>query len=182
MTEVRQALAQALDQLVGVAATIEQILNSELQCEAGAGGSGSSVTSKAAFASPERGRRSSNGRYFVEILGERAEVPTLGEAVRFVVDVLGDVYPELFERAHELRGAKRRYLARSAEQLYPSSPHLAKRALRTKHGWWVPNNISLIDAYRIVGMLAGMAKLEWGKDIVFSDRRFLDLTALIDLD
>ncbi len=95
-------------------------------------------------------RAAGTGRYRLTILGESWTLATLGEVVATAVDVLGTLDRRLFDRADELAGNDRHYLARTPEEPYPRSPNLAKRARRCRCGWWVPTNISRRDACRML--------------------------------
>ena len=52
--------------------------------------------------------------------------------------------PEFLERFATLpkHGRKRRYLARTREELYPGSPHLASNAHQLRPGWWIDPHAS----------------------------------------
>lgn len=110
------------------------------------------------------GRRN---RYEVTILGETIRCDTLGRVLACTFERLGDVAPELFEYAHRLRGRNRRYLARTREELYPSSLHLKGRAIRIRQGWWVSTNHAKRDVVEILRRACQLVGLEWEKDVRF---------------
>ena len=111
------------------------------------------------------------GRYRLTILGESWTLATLGEVVGTAVDVLGTLDRRLFDRADELVGNDRNYLAPTPEELYPQRPDLAKLARRCRCGWWVPTNIGWRDACRILKLYCGVLGLSWDRDVRLEDSR-----------
>ena len=70
--------------------------------------------------------------------------------------------PSLFELLSLKGGAKRRWIARDAQSLYPGSPHLARDHAHALPGWWLDTNLSraqiearLAEACRIAGYRFG---------------------------
>jgi hypothetical protein len=99
---------------------------------------------------------------------------------RSAADVLIQVFQQLAKRdatflerfAYEMRDRKsRRYLARSAEELYLSSPHLAHmpshcRELFPNSGWWIDTHLSRDSIERVIRRASDVAGLKFGKDLV----------------
>ena len=68
------------------------------------------------------------------------------------------------------RGRNRRYLARSREDLFPGSPHLAQvdsyvRELKPGSSWWVDVNLSRSAMERVIRMACEVAGLRYGTDL-----------------
>lgn len=66
---------------------------------------------------------------------------------------------------------KRRYLARSKHELYPSSPHLAEtpsntRELISDSGWWIDLNLSKASMEKVIKLACEVAGLKYGADLV----------------
>lgn len=94
-------------------------------------------------------------------------------------DVLVKVLVELAERdagfldrlaALESRRGHRRYVARSREELYPASPHLAKitssaRGLAPGSGWWVDLNLSRSSIEKVIKKACEIAVISYGDDL-----------------
>ena len=93
-------------------------------------------------------------------------------------DVLVGVFDALAERdgtflerfaARPKHGRTRRYLARSAEELYPGRPDLAREySAKLKSGWYVGTNVSKAQIERIISMACEVAPLEFGRELVVS--------------
>ncbi len=75
--------------------------------------------------------------------------------------------PEFPERFAALpkHGRKRRYIARTREELYPGSPHLASNALQLGSGWWVDAHASRSGIERRIKMACEVARVGYGKDL-----------------
>ena len=77
--------------------------------------------------------------------------------------------PSFLERCSQhpdAQGRKRRYIARTPEDLYPDRPDL--RDLRAEHpgGWLVATNLNNVLKQTIVRLAAEVAGLTFGKDVV----------------
>ncbi len=115
---------------------------------------------------PAKPKPAGSARHRLVVLGEIHELASLGEVVATAVDVLGTRDPRLFDRARELVGNRRRYLAERPEALYPGRPDLARdHARRCRCGWWVPTNIGRRDACRILERFCEILGLAWGRDV-----------------
>lgn len=90
-------------------------------------------------------------------------------------DLLVNVFRRLAERDATFlerfaslprHGRKRRYLARTPEELYPQRPDLARdHSYELGGGWWVGVNISKNSIEKIIKMACGVAGLNYGADI-----------------
>jgi len=80
--------------------------------------------------------------------------------------------PQFLERfaALESRRGHRRYIARSREELYAASPHLAKidsssRELAPGSGWWVDVNLSRTSVEKVIKKACEVAGVTYGVDL-----------------
>lgn len=93
-------------------------------------------------------------------------------------DVLVGVFEALAKRdatfldrfaARPKHGRTRRYLARSADELYPGRPDLAREHFaRLQSGWYVGTNLSLVSIGRVVEMACEVAGIRYGSDLVIN--------------
>jgi hypothetical protein len=63
-------------------------------------------------------------------------------------------------------GRKRRYLARTKEELYPGSPHLTDNAYEVRPGWWIDTHASRAGIETRIKMACEVARVKYGKDLV----------------
>ncbi len=64
-------------------------------------------------------------------------------------------------------GKKRRYLARTAEELFPGQPELQQSNARTMPGGWLLGlNVSLGSIHERLQMACEVAGLNYGKDLI----------------
>lgn len=91
------------------------------------------------------------------------------EVLVAVFEALADRDPTFLERfaARPKHGRTRRYLARSAEELYPGRPDLAREFFaKLKSGWFVGTNASHAAIRQIIEMACEVAALRYGVDVV----------------
>ena len=91
------------------------------------------------------------------------------EVLVTVFEALADRDPTFLERfaARPKHGRTRRYLARSAEELYPGRPDLAREFFaKLKSGWFVGTNASHAAIRQIIEMACEVAALRYGVDVV----------------
>lgn len=75
-------------------------------------------------------------------------------------------FPERFA-ARPKHGRTRRYLARTADELYPGRPDLAREHFtKLNSGWYVGTNVSKAQIYRITEMCCEVARIQFGKDLL----------------
>lgn len=88
--------------------------------------------------------------------------------------VMVGVFEELVERNAEFperfaalprHGRKRRYLARTREELYPDSPHLINNAHQLRSGWWIDPHASRSGIERRIKMACEVAGVKYGDDL-----------------
>ncbi len=76
--------------------------------------------------------------------------------------------PSFLERFAALpkHGRKRRYLARTREELYPGSSHLVDNAYEVRPGWWVDTYASRAGIETCIRMACEVAGVQYGKDLI----------------
>ena len=76
--------------------------------------------------------------------------------------------PTFLERFAALpkHGRKRRYLARSREELYPGSPHLIDNAHELQPGWWLDPHASRVAIETRIKMGCEVAGVRYGNDLL----------------
>ena len=103
-----------------------------------------------------------------ELYGER-------HGARNATDVLVKVFREFADRdssflerfaALPKHGRKRRYLARTREELYPGSPQLVGNAHEVRLRWWVDTHASKSGIATRIKMACEVAGVNFGKDLV----------------
>jgi predicted type IV restriction endonuclease len=63
-------------------------------------------------------------------------------------------------------GRKRRYLARTKEELYPGSQHLIDNAYEVQPGWWIDTNARRASMETCIKMACEVAGAKYGNDLV----------------
>jgi predicted type IV restriction endonuclease len=91
-------------------------------------------------------------------------------------DVLVEVFEALAKRdstflerfaARPKHGRTRRYLARTAEELYPGRPDLAREhSSKLQSGWFVGTNVSHAQIERIIEMACEVSRIRFGKELI----------------
>lgn len=92
---------------------------------------------------------------------------------RNAADVLVEVFEELSKLdlsflqrfASRKHGRKRRYIARSREELYPGRPDLAEHSKQLSSGWWVGTNYSKSNIKQIIQLACEVSGLQFGRDL-----------------
>ena len=85
-----------------------------------------------------------------------------------ILETLGSRDATFLDRFAALptHGRRRRYLARSAEDLYPGRADLARdHSVQLTTGWWVGINLSRAAISRIAEMACDVANLRFGQDL-----------------
>lgn len=107
-----------------------------------------------------------------ELYGQRYQ----GRSAR---DILIQVFKEFAERdptflerfaALPKHGRKRRYLARTSEELYPGSPQLVDNAHEVRPGWWIDTHASKAGIETRIKMACEVARVKYGNDLQVSLR------------
>lgn len=90
-------------------------------------------------------------------------------------EVMSKVFAMLAERdgtflerfaALPKHGRRRRYLARSPEELYPGRADLARdHSQEVQPGWWVGTNVSAARVEKIIRMACDVAGIRYGRDL-----------------
>lgn len=82
---------------------------------------------------------------------------------------LGDGDPTFLQRCSihpDARGRKRRYIARSVEELYLDRPDLQEYHEKLPGGWFVATNLNNVLKRTIIRLAAEVAGLSFGRDVV----------------
>ena|SRR5712664_960615 len=103
------------------------------------------------------------------LLGNRYQYSNAKEAMVLVLRKLAERDPSFLERCSQhadAQGRKRRYIARSAEELYPDRPDLRDYQESLPGGWLVSTNLNNVLKRTIIRLAAEVAGLTFGKDVV----------------
>jgi len=91
------------------------------------------------------------------------------EAAAILLNVLADKDPSILEKIAVLpgHGAKRKYLGKSINEIYPDDPAVAaQKTFQFREGWYIPANIGPKTLNRIVRLACEAGGLIEGKDII----------------
>ncbi len=103
------------------------------------------------------------------LLGKTHAYANAKDAMVIVLRELAKTDQSFLERcsAHpDAQGRKRRYIARTAEELYPDRPDLHEHQETLPGGWLVATNLNNVLKKTIVRLAAEVANLTFGKDLV----------------
>ena len=103
------------------------------------------------------------------IRGERYDCSTAKKAMVIVLRKLASSDPSLLERCAQhpnTRGRKRRYIARTTEELYPDREDLRHHHEKLPGGWLVSTNLNNDTKRKIIHLAAEKAGLSPSEDIV----------------
>jgi len=106
----------------------------------------------------------------LEMLGKTHSYHNAKDAMVIVLRELAKRDPSFLERCSQhpdAQGRKRRYIARTAEELYPDRPDLRDCRESLPGGWLVATNLNNMLKKTIIKLAAEVAGLSFGKDIVF---------------
>lgn len=120
-------------------------------------------------ASPVRQNKVFGGRSVTySVLGEQRLAPNGSQALIDVLSILARRDLQLMQRlSDEVKGNSRNHIARTAAEIYPSRPDLA-RAAEFAPGWLVGLNIANREKVRIVRKACEVFELKFGTDVIFS--------------
>ena len=112
-------------------------------------------------------RRSGIG---VELLGQWYPAKTGSDLMVRFLQLVTDRDPGFAERFVTVprKSSKRRHIARSPQDLYPSTPGLATKSGTCREfrpGWWVDVNKSTGKKLRSIELACGIANLQYGNDV-----------------
>ncbi len=126
--------------------------------------------SASADASEESAAMRSRGLWTVEVLGECAAAPNMIEAYRTLLLALHAKFPDFLEKFSKQKSRSRRFVARSAPDLYDRSPHLADSfAEKLVDGWFFDSNLSTSQVAMRARMAASVLGLRYGRDVRLLD-------------
>jgi predicted type IV restriction endonuclease len=103
----------------------------------------------------------------LELYGQRRQARSARDVLIQVFKEFAEREPDFLERFAALpkHGRKRRYLARTREELYPDSPHLADNAHEIRPGWWIDTHASKAGIETRIKMACEVAGVQYGKDL-----------------
>jgi hypothetical protein len=103
-----------------------------------------------------------------ELYGQRRRALRARDVLIQVFREFAERDPSFLERFAALpkHGRKRRYLARTREELYPDSPHLADNAYEVRPGWWIDTHASRAGIETRIKMACEVAGVKYGKDLL----------------
>jgi hypothetical protein len=103
------------------------------------------------------------------ILGRQHHYNNAKEAMLIVLRELAQKDPHFLERCSQhpdAQGRKRRYIARTPEELYPDREDLREMRESLPGGWFVATNLNNVLKKTIIRLAADVAGLSFGKDVV----------------
>ena len=113
------------------------------------------------------GESSRSGRLVLR--GEAHSYTNAKDAMVIVLRELAKTDPSFLERCSQhpdAQGRKRRYIARTAEELYPDRPDLRDFHETLPGGWLVSTNLNNVLKKTIIRLAAEVAGLSFDKDVV----------------
>ncbi|MGD0499207.1 MAG: type I restriction enzyme HsdR N-terminal domain-containing protein [Bryobacteraceae bacterium] len=118
---------------------------------------------------PQRapGETSRSGRLVLR--GQPYTYTNAKEAMVIVLSELAKGDPSFLERCShhpDAQGRKRRYIARTPEELYPDREDLRDMREPLPGGWLVATNLNNVLKKTIIKLAAGVAGLTFGKDVI----------------
>jgi hypothetical protein len=122
--------------------------------------------SKDARAATSMGATTRHGK--LVLLGQEHAYANAKEAMVFILRELSKRDPSFLERCSrhpDAQGTRRRYIARSAEDLYPGREDLQEYKEALPGGWFVATNINNGQKITIIQLAADVAGLAFGRDI-----------------
>lgn len=119
-------------------------------------------------AAPRESTESSrSGR--VVLFGQATTYGNYKDAMVAVLTELAKRDPSFLERCSQhpdARGRKRRYIARTLEDLYPGRPDLHEASSKLPGGWYIGTNLNNAIKRVIIQMATEVAGLKFGKDVI----------------
>jgi len=103
------------------------------------------------------------------LLGKSYNYNNAKDAMVIVLRELAKDDPSFLERCSQhpdAQGRKRRYIARSPEELYPDREDLREMRETLPGGWYVATNLNNVLKKTIIKLAAEVARLSFGKDLI----------------
>jgi hypothetical protein len=112
----------------------------------------------------------SRGLWSIQIKDERIAAESMIDAYRLLLIRLGKLVPGFFDRLALEGNKRRRLIARSAGELYISSPHLTRdHAQHLTDDWFFDTNLSTEQVAQRARIAARVAGLTYGRDVRLLD-------------
>lgn len=105
----------------------------------------------------------------LELCGTRYQYNNAKDAMVLVLKKLAERDPSFLEKCSEhpdIQGRKRRYIARTPEELYPDRPDLHGFNEQLPGGWLVATNLNNVLKMSIIRTAAEVAGLSFGTDVI----------------
>ena len=118
---------------------------------------------------PKRSLSESPRRGKLVLRGKEYSYSNAKEAMVIVLRELAKADPSFLERCSQhpdMQGRKRRYIARTTDELYPDRPDLRDCHEKLSDGWLVATNLNNLLKKSIIQVAAEVAGLTFGKDVV----------------
>jgi hypothetical protein len=107
------------------------------------------------------------GAVALTLFGQSSPQPNLKYAYLAALRSLVRHKPSLFEHLADNGTNRRRWAARSARELFPAAPHLARdHGHEIQPGWWVDTNISRAQIDARLAVACKIAGYRFGEDVV----------------
>ena len=103
-----------------------------------------------------------------QLLGRRQTCSNATSVMRELFEALYEkdsTFPDRF--AARKHGTKRRYLAKSKEELYPGRPDLSEtHSIQLKFGWFLGTNYNKSSIEKIIRLACEVASLQFGENVI----------------
>lgn len=103
------------------------------------------------------------------VLGKSYNYQNAKDAMVIVLQELAKGNPSFLERCSQhpdAQGRKRRYIARTPEELYPDREDLREMRETLPDGWFVATNLNNVLKKTIIRLATEVAGLTFGKDVI----------------
>lgn len=121
--------------------------------------------------STESGPVRQRGNWTVRIRDSRLGAPNLKESYRLLLLELHKLNPTFLEEFSLEKSRSRRFVSRSPEKLYLSSPQLAKEyAQPLVDGWYFDTNLSTQQVSQRIRIAARLCALNYGREVQILNR------------
>ncbi len=112
-------------------------------------------------------------RYKISVLGHDRTCATLADVLSYTLTTLEELDDTFLHQLSKGGGRIRPYVTPGFDDVHPGRPDLNQqyaRELWPGAGWWISTNSSKADVKRILSAACDVAGLEFGRDVVFSNR------------
>ena len=115
---------------------------------------------------PSTGPPKERGFYY---LGKFYPAKFAWQVIREILMTFAQQNTDFLERFGAMKhGSKRRFIAKSAIDLYPGRPDLAHYSVELVQGWWMGTHYGRLDFEKKAKLACEVANVEFGKDLIVS--------------